>query len=642
MSTEIGHSDAARALGPDGPFAAQVEGFAPREVQRQMAAAVERAIEDGAELVVEAGTGTGKTFAYLVPALLSGKRVIVSTGTKTLQDQLFHRDLPRVRDALGARLQSALLKGRANYLCWYRLDKTVGEGSFGSREAIAHLGRIRAWAARTASGDIAELAGIPEDSPLWPRVTSTTDNCLGAECPFFQDCFVVKARRAAQEADLLVVNHHLLFADLAIKREGFGEILPGAHAFVLDEAHQIPELAGQFFSIALSSRQLLELEADALREASEATGTKAALAAIGRHVEPAVRELRLALQAQPKRGAWAEAREQETVHRAFEALHELLESLARALGELAQSSEGLASCSARADELLRRLEMLGRAAEVGWVHWYELSERGFVLSATPLDVAEPLRAFRAQTRAAWIYTSATLAVAGRFEHFTDQIGLERPEALCLPSPFDYEHHALAYVPKGLPPPSAPDYVERVVAAVRPVLAASRGRAFLLFTSHRALKRAAELLADLPYPLFVQGSAPRAQLLDRFRESGHGVLLGAASFWEGVDVRGEALSLVVIDKLPFAAPDDPVLQARLEALREAGGNPFAELQIPSAALALKQGVGRLIRDVDDRGVLMLCDPRLYDAGYGRLFLACLPPMPLTRDLADVESFFAALP
>jgi ATP-dependent DNA helicase DinG len=631
---------AAAALGADGPFAREVEGFAPREVQQEMAQAVEAAIAEGGELVVEAGTGTGKTFAYLVPALLSGARVIVSTGTKTLQDQLFHRDLPRVREVLGVRMKSALLKGRGNYLCWYRLDQTVKEGTLPNKADVVLLSKVRAWSARTASGDIGEVEGVPEDAMLWPRVTSTAENCLGAECPFLDDCFVVKARRAAQEADVVVVNHHLLFADLAIKSEGFGEILPGANAFVLDEAHQIPELAGQFFSLSVSARQLTDLEADALREAATASGAKAALEALGRNIERGVRDLRLALDRQPKRGGWDKVREIEDVARWLGVLRQALAQLATALEALAESSDGLAACLARAEELVRRMDRLCSAPETGWVHWYELSERGFVLSATPLDVAEPLKAFRAQARAAWIFTSATLSVAGRFEHFTGQMGLEHPHTLALPSPFDYERNALCYLPRGLPEPRAPDYTDRVIAAVRPALAASRGRAFLLFTSHRALKRAAELLADLPYPLFVQGTRPRAALLDEFRAAGNGVLLGAASFWEGVDVRGDALSLVVIDKLPFAAPDDPVLEARLAAIREGGGNPFAEVQIPTAAIALKQGAGRLIRDVDDRGVLMLCDPRLLGSNYGRLFLACLPTMPITRELDEVEAFFAA--
>ncbi|HJT99316.1 MAG TPA: ATP-dependent DNA helicase [Rhodanobacteraceae bacterium] len=631
---------AADLLGPEGPFAREIPGFAPRASQQAMAAAVEEAIADRQVLIAEAGTGTGKTFAYLVPALISGKRVIVSTGTKTLQDQLFHRDLPQVRGVLGARVSAALLKGRANYLCLHRLDQARHEGRYASREQVADLATIHAWSTRTRSGDRAELAAIAEDSPLWPRVTSTTENCLGADCPFFGECFVVKARRAAQEADIVVVNHHLLFADLAIKQEGFGEILPGAHAFILDEAHQIPELAGQFFSVSLSARQLTELANDAL---AECAGLGGALAAMQPPVEAltlAIRKLRLALDRFPAKGAMVDVERDAEVDRELGALRDALNVLAETLAPHAERSRGLASVHERAEAHAARLGGICDSGDRDAVHWYELSAHGFAFHATPLDLSAPLRELRAQSRAAWIFTSATLSVAGRFEHFARQLGLEDPLTLSLESPFEYARQALAYLPPDLPDPAASDYVERVLDAVLPVLDASRGRAFLLFTSHRALRRAAEILpARVTFPLFVQGTAPRHRLLTDFRASGNGVLLGAASFWEGVDVAGEALSVVVIDKLPFAAPDDPVLVARLDALREAGGNPFTDWQVPAAVIALKQGAGRLIRDVHDRGVLVLCDPRLTTRSYGKLFLASLPPLPRTRVLADVERFFA---
>ncbi len=630
---------AAELLGSDGPFAREIPGYAPRASQQSMAAAVEEAIAERQVLVAEAGTGTGKTFAYLVPALLSGKRVIVSTGTKTLQDQLFHRDLPQVRSVLGARLSAALLKGRANYLCLHRLDQAHQEGRFASREQTSQLQAIRVWAKRTLSGDRAELADIPEDSVLWPRVTSTTDNCLGADCPMFSDCFVVKARRAAQEADLVVVNHHLLFADLAIKRDGFGEILPGAHAFILDEAHQIPELAGQFFSVTLSARQLNELAADTLAECANVTGALALLQPGIDALLAVVKRVRLALDRFPAKGAFALVETDREVEAELDGLREALGQLAALLDQQSERSRGLASVSERAAEQVARLAHLTDSGARGAVHWYELSTHGFSLHATPLDLAPPLRELREQSHAAWIFTSATLSVAGRFTHFSRQLGLDDPVELCLDSPFDYAHQALVYLPKDLPDPSAADYVDRVIDAAVPVLQASRGRAFLLFTSHRALRRAAELLPTrVAFPLFVQGTAPRHRLLTEFRASGNGVLLGAASFWGGVDVAGEALSLVVIDKLPFAAPDDPVLVARLDALREAGSNPFTDWQIPNAVIALKQGAGRLIRDVHDRGVLMLCDPRLLSRGYGKLFLASLPPMPRTREPGDVQRFF----
>jgi len=626
-------------LGPHGPFATEVPNFVPRACQQEMAEVVEAAIADAHVLIAEAGTGTGKTFAYLVPALQSGKRVIVSTGTKTLQDQLFHRDLPQVRGVLGTRLKTSLLKGRANYVCRYRLEQTRKDGRFTSLEQVTHLHAIVTWAERSGSGDRGEFAEVPEDSPLWPRVTSTTENCLGADCPMFADCFVVKARRAAQEADLVVVNHHLLFADLAIKQEGFGEILPGAHAFILDEAHQIPELAGVFFSTSVTSRQVDELARDALAECGSVTGALAALREPIDAIAPALRRARLALDKLPAKGAFAQIEQSPAVMAELHVLEEELRRLADALAPQAERSRGMTTTHERAEALCRRMHDVLDGGAREWVHWYEISAHGFSLHATPLDLAPPLRALREQSRAAWIFTSATLSVAGQFDHFARQLGLDDPVQASLPSPFDYARQALAYLPKGLPDPNAPDYTERVIAVARPVLEAARGRTFLLFTSHRALKRAAELLRDLPFPLFVQGTAPRHQLLTEFRESGNGVLLGAASFWEGVDVAGEALSCVIIDKLPFAAPDDPVLEARLSALRESGGNPFFEWQVPAAAIALKQGAGRLIRAVTDRGVLVLCDPRLTTRAYGKLFLKSLPPLPITRELGDVQRFFA---
>jgi len=632
-------ASARELLGPDGPFAHEVPNFTPRDCQQQMAEAVEEAIADTQILIAEAGTGTGKTFAYLVPALQSGKRVIVSTGTKNLQDQLFHRDLPRVRAVLGARLRTSLLKGRANYLCLYRLEQTHKDGRLTSREQVGQLQALREWSRRTDSGDRGEFAEVPEDSPLWPRVTSTAENCLGAECPQFGDCFVVKARRAAQEADLVVVNHHLLFADLAIKQEGFGEILPGAHAFILDEAHQIPELAGQFFSTSITARQITELASDTLAECGSVSGALAGLREAIEGIAPAVRRVRLVLDQLPAKGAFAAIENLGAAQTELQALEEALRKLTEALAMQAERSRGLAAVHERAETLCQRLHTILDGAAHDAVHWYELSTHGFSFHATPLDLARPLRALREQSRASWIFTSATLSVAGEFDHFARQLGLDDPVTANLPSPFDYAQQALTYLPKGLPDPNAPDYTECVIAAARPVLEAARGRTFLLFTSHRALKRAAELLQDLPFPLFVQGTAPRHQLLTEFRASGNGVLLGAASFWEGVDVAGEALSCVIIDKLPFAAPDDPVLEARLGAVRESGGNPFFDWQVPAAVIALKQGAGRLIRDVADRGVLMLCDPRLSARAYGKLFLRSLPPMPITRELADVQKFFS---
>ena len=657
-------TDCGDLLGEDGPFAREVPNFAPREAQQAMARAVQEAISGRDTLVAEAGTGTGKTFAYLVPALLSGERVIISTGTKTLQDQLYFRDLPRVRSVLGVQSRTALLKGRANYLCLYRLEQTVRDGDTLDPVQATQLAAIRAWSAHTRRGDRMELAEVPEESSLWPRVTSTAENCLGVECPFYADCHVFKARREAQEADVVVVNHHLLFADLALKQEGFGEILPDAAAFILDEAHQIPELAGQFFSQSVSARQLQDLAQDTLAECAGITGAIGLLLEPVQALQSGVRQLRLALEALPPRAAIGQLLALPAVAAALDEVQALLQVLADLLRSQAERSRGLANLHERAVLFSSRLERIVSGASTvstahdddAWVadadgddapwstqtrdvRWYERFPRGFALYVTPLDLAEPMRALRERTHAAWIHTSATLSVAGKFEHFARQLGLDEPRTLLLQSPFDYAHQALCYLPSGLPDPNAREYTAAVMAAVLPVLQASGGRAFLLFTSHRALRQATELLQDrVPWPLFVQGSAPRPRLLEEFRACGKGVLLGAASFWEGVDVVGDALSVVVIDKLPFAAPDDPVLMARLAALEQSGINPFMGWQIPSAVIALKQGAGRLIRDVHDRGVLVLCDPRLTSKGYGKLFLASLPPMPRTRELAAVQVFF----
>lgn len=624
-----------------GLLARALPGYAPRAAQRDMAEAVAASLRDGATLVVEAGTGTGKTFAYLAPVLLSGRKVIVSTGTKHLQDQLFDRDLPTVRQALGVNARTALLKGRANYLCLHRLDLAMAEGRFASRTQAAELEAVRGWAGRTRSGDIRELAEVAEDSPLWPRVTSTSDNCVGGDCPNFNDCFVVKARRAAQDADLLVINHHLLFADMALKEEGFGELLPGVDAVIVDEAHQIPEVASQFFGVSLGSRQLAGLARDAVQEHLREAGDMADLPAAAAALEQAVGELRLALGAGNRRQPWAAVADDRRVRAALDALGEQLESLRAWLKAAAPRGRGLENCWQRAERLAARLQLTAGQPPQEHVHWFETFTRSFAIHCTPLSVAPQFRARLDALDNTWIFTSATLAVGESFDHYVAALGLDRPRTLRLESPFDYAHHALLYLPPDMPDPRADAYTAAVVRVAREAIAASGGRAFLLFTSHRALQEAAAALdGDIEYPLLVQGQAPRAELLARFRRLGNAVLLGTGSFWEGVDVRGAALSLVLIDKLPFASPGDPVLQARIDALRAAGGNPFVDFQIPDAVIALKQGVGRLIRDVDDRGVLVLCDPRLLGKSYGRIFRASLPSMPATRRLDDVREFFSA--
>ena len=627
-------------LGPEGPLAGRLEGFVPREGQQQLAARIEAALADDGVFIAESGTGTGKTFAYLVPALLSGKKVLISTGTKNLQDQLFHRDLPLVRDALKIPVSRALLKGRSNYLCRYRFEGTELEGRFASKAQSAEWVRLKAWAGGTRSGDIAELNDVPEDSTLWPRVTSTADNCVGSQCEHYHECFVNRARREALAADVLVVNHHLFFADLALREEGFGQLLPGVDAVIFDEAHQLPDIASRFLGQTLSSRQLNGLCQDTLAEELKEHSAVRGMQDAVKSLQKAVADFRLAFGVEPRRDAWGEPAVNTEVRSALATLGETLSGLMTLLEIAAGKSQGFASCYRRAVELLERLTLFSEQPPPEFVAWFETTGRGFVLYLTPLEVAT---AFQQHLRAepkAWVFTSATLAIDRRFEHFQVQMGLEEAETGQWDSPFDFAGQTLLYLPQGLPVPAHHEYTSRVVQACLPVLEASQGRAFLLFTSYRALRIAAELLEGrLDYPLLVQGSAPRAELLARFRDAGNAILLGTSSFWEGVDVRGEALSCVIIDKLPFAAPDDPVLRARGQALEQAGRNAFMGYQLPNAVIALKQGAGRLIRDEQDSGVLVLCDPRLLSKGYGRVFLHSLPPMPVTREVEDVRGFFA---
>ena len=590
-------------------------------------------------LVIEAGTGIGKTLAYLVPAILSGERVIISTGTKTLQDQLFFRDLPLVRETLGESIKPALLKGRANYLCLHRMTMARSEGRLPSREAVAELEAVMDWSTQTVDGDLSLAAVVSEESGLLPLVTSTADNCLGSECPQFDECHVARARREAQDADIVVVNHHLLFADMAIKQSGFGEVLPGASAFIVDEAHQAPETASQFFSVTLSAHQVNELCRDFLAESATVSGAMGSLREPIADCLQKLKEIQLAVsERMPDRGSWQQLISDETVRSALQALDGSVHSLAESAEELHGRARGMDGCIDRVRELQLRLDRFDAGQAPGEVRWFERRGRGFAIHITPLDVSSAFNEFREKMDASWLFTSATLSVGGDFRHFTMQMGLDDAETLQLDSPFDYPNKALMWLPDELPEPRDPEFVPALLDIAVPLLEASRGRAFLLFTSHRSLRRAAELLSDrVSFPLFVQGENPRSMLLEQFRESGEGVLLGSSSFWEGVDVIGDALSLVVIDKLPFAAPDDPVIEARSDLLRSSGGNPFTQLYLPQAVIALKQGAGRLIRDVNDRGALVICDPRIRTRSYGRVFRDSLPPMRQAGSQVEVEEF-----
>jgi ATP-dependent DNA helicase DinG len=631
-----------RAFAAGGALAASVRGFKVRPQQLEMARAIHDAMAATGVLIAEAGTGTGKTFAYLVPALLAGGKVIVSTGTKTLQDQLFDRDLPAVRSALATGASAALLKGRANYVCLYRL-KRASQAGVASPEDARQLRRIQQFAGVSATGDRADLADVPEDAPVWAQVTSTRDNCLGQGCPDYADCFVMRARRNALAADVVVINHHLFFADVVLRDEGVSELLPACNTVVFDEAHQLPETARLFFGQSLSTTQLIDLARDARAELRAAGGASPELERLAGRVDKAARDLRLAFGATQSRLAWKQALAQAGFAESVQALLRALRALRIPLESQSERAEGIASCAARAGAAYAALTRMMEDQTADSVRWVEVLTHAVRLHATPLSSAELFSRQMDDHPRAWIFTSATLAVGEEFGHFTRELGLSQAAARRWASPFDFARQALLYLPKGLPAePNDAAFTDAVIDAALPVLEASGGRAFLLFTTLRALRRAHERLRSIKFPLLVQGTGSRSELLARFRELGNAVLLGAQSFWEGVDVRGEALSVVVIDKLPFAPPDDPVLAARIEAIRARGGNPFTELQLPQAVLSLKQGAGRLIRDEADRGVLMLCDPRLASKAYGRQILKSLPPMKLTRDLAEVERFFSAHP
>ena len=628
----------------DGPLARAVAAYRARPGQVELANAVDAAIRSGGVLIAEAGTGTGKTFAYLVPALLSGAKVIVSTGTKTLQDQLFDRDIPTVRRALNVPVSVALLKGRANYVCHYHLNRTRNEGRLASRDGARHLHEIARFARVSATGDKSELASVPEDAPIWAQVTSTRDNCLGADCPNYKECFVMEARKRALDADLVVVNHHLFFADIVLRDEGAGELLPAANAVILDEAHQLPDTASLFFGESVSTAQLLELARDARVESIANARDFAPLPEAAQSLEQATRDLRIECGQAAGRTPATLLLKSNAFTAAFDQVRRRLRMLVERLESQAERAAGLENCAQRGREIAQRLARWHEGDGGEMVRWVEVFTQSAALNSTPLSVAS---IFRRQVQAdarAWIFTSATLAVGNDFAHFCARMGLEEAQTASWESPFDFDRQALIYLPRDMPDPNSPQHTAAVVRCALPVIRAAGGRAFCLFTSLRAMREAHQLLRDafsregLEFPLLAQGEGSRSDLLDRFRSLGNAVLVGSHSFWEGVDVRGDALSVVVIDRIPFSPPDDPVLKARIAAIERAGGSGFLEYQLPEAAITLKQGVGRLIRDETDRGILVLCDPRLTTRGYGRRILASLPPMRRTRELADAIGFF----
>lgn len=637
-------SDLNKVFAADGPLAQTIAGYKTRQQQLEMALAIEEAIKNNQQLIAEAGTGTGKTFAYLVPALLSGGKVIVSTGTKTLQDQLFSRDLPAVRDALKVPVTVAMLKGRANYVCHFHLERSANEGRFISREDANYVHVIRNFVENSSTGDKSELVEVPENATIWPAVTSTRDNCIGQECSYYKDCFVMEARKRALAADVVVVNHHLFFADVMLRDEGVSELLPSANTVIFDEAHQLPEVAGLFFGEDVSTSQLMELARDSEAEYVTTAKDCPALQEAAKKLEKAVRDFRLIFAYEGSRMPVQKALALKGFDDNYAEMQAKLKELSAVLETQAARDPALENCWQRAMALEVQLQRWQKADNENLVRWVEVFTQSVQLHATPLSVAEGFsKQLNAQPRA-WIFASATLAVKSDFGHYIHQMGLGNAATGHWDSPFDYDKQALFYVPPDMPDPNSPSYIASVAAVALPVLQASGGRAFVLCTSLRAMREIHALLKEafsqngMEYPLMMQGESSRSELLERFRKLGNAVLVGSQSFWEGVDVRGEALSCVIIDKLPFAPPDDPVLSARIDKMNQEGKNAFMEYQLPYAVITLKQGAGRLIRDETDRGVLMICDPRLITKPYGRRIWQSLPPFKRTRVLADVEAFF----
>ncbi|NMG49478.1 ATP-dependent DNA helicase [Azoarcus communis] len=644
--------DASTLFAPDGPLASAIPGFCARPQQIEMAQKIAEAIRANRVLVAEAGTGTGKTFAYLVPALMSGGKVIVSTGTKTLQDQLFNRDLPTVRAALKVPVSIALLKGRANYVCHYHLERNERDGRFQTPQDAADLRAISRFARITHTGDKAECTDVREDSAAWIAATSTRDNCLGQECPQVKECFVMQARRTAMEADVVVVNHHLFFADVMLRDEGMGELLPACNTVIFDEAHQLPETASLFFGETVSTSQVLELARDTRSEGLAGARDCIALIDETRVVEKAARDLRLVFGMETSRLAVAQAKEKEGFDAAVAAMADALEDLETVLDTQAERSEGLANCLRRVQEMRERLGRWTSPDEKDLIRWVEVFSQSLALNATPLHVSDVFRRQLENQPRAWVFASATLAVGNDFGHYCRELGLAwmdpPPETAVWGSPFDYAQQALLYAPQGMPEPNSPNFTETVARTALPLIRAARGRTFVLCTSLRAMRRVHELIveglaqAGETLPVLLQGEGSRTELLDRFRKLGNAVLVASQSFWEGVDVPGDALSLVVIDKLPFAPPDDPVLAARVEHMQKQGLSPFIHHQLPRAVINMKQGAGRLIRTERDRGVLCICDPRMIEKSYGKVVWRSLPPMRRTRVESEAVAFLETLP
>jgi len=636
-------------LSAEGPFKNYIDGFAVRSQQQEMALAIDECIDAQSLFIAEAGTGTGKTFAYLVPAVHSGKKVVISTGTKNLQDQLFHQDLPLVINALGKSVYAVLLKGRANYICPYRLKQT----EFGGRLPPSQqhdLNIIINWLPGSKTGDKAELEEISTDSHIWSKVTSTTDNCLGTECQFVSDCCVLNARKQALQADIIIVNHHLFFADMALKEEGFGEIIPGADVYIFDEAHQIINIAPNYFGYSLSSHRIESFANDLSAQIMEDAPDLSQIEELSAKMLDSVKRFRVALGRNDKRSSWPDENNQQSILSELLALSKRIKSIEDALKPQVSRSTGLERCWQRVSELGFLTEQFLNiddaqddiseevSADSEMISWYETKSQRFSLHKTPMTISKTFREYIDSKPGSWIFTSATLTIKDDFGYFSGRLGIKDAKTLQWYSPFDYARQSIMYIPKNLPDPRDNTYVDAMIEAIIPVVKISKGRTFILVTSYRVLNQlASELENKIDYPLLVQGTMPSDRLIRKFKKLGNAVLLGTSSFWQGVDVKGQSLSCVIIDKLPFAAPNDPKVQATINFLRRHGRNPFMHYQLPEAVINLKQGAGRLIRDPKDTGILMLCDPRLYTKPFGKVFIKSLPQKVITREFTDVEQF-----
>ena len=631
------------AFSKNGALAASIENYKAREGQLVMAQAVLEAIQTHGTAIIEAGTGTGKTFAYLVPALLTGGKVLISTASKNLQDQLFTKDLPYVRNALRAPVSVALLKGRSNYLCHFYMERVASEGRLVSKEQVHQLQEIRRFSKESLTGDKSLCAQVPEEAPIWGKVTSTAENCLGSECPHFQDCFVMKARKTALQSEVVVVNHHLFFADAALRSEGIAELLRTCNTLIFDEAHQIPEIATQFFGQTITMRQCLELSRDVIATSLAVARDAQTTRDWAQALEKSLRDCRLLRAETNARIAQEQSLEDRRFTAAIHDVIEKLEALGQQLEVLRERDILLSQLFTRTLTLKENLQQWILAESGEDVRWLDILPNNLVFAQAPLTISDKLKALRDTMPAAWVLTSATLSINGDFSHFLTQTGLQDSHTVSLPSPFDYANQALLYVPTGLPEPNHADFTLLFTEHCLPLILTLEGRTFFLCTSLRAMDRITTKLRDLLkqagscIQVLAQGENSRSAILQMFRQHTGSVLVGSASFWEGIDVRGESLSMVIIDKLPFSPPDDPLFAARLEAVRKAGGNPFFEVQLPQAAIALKQGAGRLIRDPDDHGLLVIGDARLAEKSYGRLMWSGLPPFRRTRLLNEAQSF-----